>query len=83
MKGDPHMWRLAARYSALGIEMAIAICLGYFGGSYLDGKLGTTPYLTYILFGCGVASAFLAIYRIGKRAVADNKRDFRDDEPGR
>ena len=77
LKGDPHMWKLAFKYSAVGMEMAIAICLGYFGGAYLDGKLNTTPWLTNICFACGIAAAFLSIYRIAKR------HRFDDDQSGR
>lgn len=80
MRGDPHMWRLAAKYSALGMEMCIAMGIGYFGGSYLDGKFGLTPYLTNLGFGLGVCAAFLAIYRIGKRVRLNAPDD--NDESG-
>lgn len=71
MMGDPKMWRIAVKYSAVGIEMGLAIAMGWFGGSYLDGKLGTKPYFAYILLGCGIAAGFLGLYRVAR----DFKRD--------
>ena len=75
MMGDPKMWRLAAKYSAVGIEMGLAIAIGWFGGTFLDGKLGTTPYFAYILLGCGIVAGFLGLYRLA--------RDFRRESSGK
>ena len=72
MMGDPHMWRLAAKYSAVGIQMAVSIVIGWFGGAYLDGKLGTKPYFAYILLGCGIAAGFLGLYRIARSYKRDS-----------
>jgi len=74
MMGDPKMWRAAAKYSAVGIEMGLAVAIGGFGGAFLDGKLGTKPYLTDILLGCGIVAGFLGLYRVA--------RDFRRDSAG-
>ena len=41
------MWRIAGTTGAVGIEIAAAIAIGYFGGHYLDKKLGTEPWIMY------------------------------------
>jgi F0F1-type ATP synthase assembly protein I len=58
------MWRLAGRYSAVGIEMGAAIAIGTLGGRWLDGKLGTEPYLFWFGFVVGVGAAVRAILRV-------------------
>jgi ATP synthase protein I len=65
------MWKLAGRYSAVGLEMGLAVVFGYAIGSYLDKWLGTEPYLTAFWTLAGVGAAFKAIYD----AYRDAKRD--------
>jgi len=63
-RDSERMWQLAGRYSAVGIEMAIAVTLGSLGGHWLDTKLGTSPYL--LLFGIvvGIGAAALTVVRV-------------------
>ena len=61
-----HMWRLAARYSSLGIEMAAAVMIGSVGGWWLDGKLQTEPWLFWLGFVVGIGAAVRAVVRIVK-----------------
>ncbi len=56
------LWRLAGKYSAVGIELAVAIALGYFGGEWIDGKIGTAPYLKWIGLACGIVAGFKGLY---------------------
>jgi ATP synthase protein I len=65
------MWRLAGRYSAIGIEMAAAVAIGTLGGRWLDGKFDTEPYLFWFGFVVGVGAAVRAIVRV----IQDFKRD--------
>jgi len=58
------MWGTAASAGAVGIEIAVAIGIGYFGGRYLDQKLGTAPWLTWVGFGAGVGAAIKALVRV-------------------
>ncbi len=44
------MWRIAGTTGAVGIEVAVAIVIGYVGGHWLDGKLRTAPWLSLIGF---------------------------------
>ena len=33
--------KLVGRFSSIGIEMVVAICIGFFGGRWLDVQFGT------------------------------------------
>ncbi len=63
----------------MGLEMAIAIALGYFGGQWADGALDTRPVLQWVGLVCGLAAAALAIVRVSRRYLKDVDRD---DERG-
>ncbi len=64
-------------YSSLGIEMGLCVVIGFAMGYYLDKYLGTNPYLTLIFTIFGVAAAFRAVYRVYKKAEADERNDNR------
>jgi F0F1-type ATP synthase assembly protein I len=65
------MWRLAARYSAVGIEMAAAVAMGTGAGWWLDSKLGTDP--VFLIFGIivGIGAAAKTVIRIAKTTKLD------------
>jgi F0F1-type ATP synthase assembly protein I len=68
------MWRVAGTTGAVGIEIAVAIVIGYLGGRFLDRKLGTDPWISYagLLAGIGAAiKALLRVIRSYRRDVAD------------
>jgi ATP synthase protein I len=50
--------RELAYYSSLGFSVALSIFIGLFAGVYLDGKFDTTPWLTLIGLGLGIAAGF-------------------------
>lgn len=56
---------------AMATNMAAAIALGYFGGKYLDNKLGTQPWLTMVLFMLGVATGLKIVYN---QAFGNNQK---------
>ncbi|MBC8133397.1 MAG: AtpZ/AtpI family protein [Deltaproteobacteria bacterium] len=58
------MWRIAGFTGAVGIEIAVAITFGYFGGQWLDRKLGTAPFITIVGFAAGVGAAIKALVRV-------------------
>lgn len=58
------MWRIAGTTGAVGIEIAAAIGIGYLGGHYLDHKLGTEPWLSYLGFAAGIGAAIKALVRV-------------------
>lgn len=60
------MMRVALRFSAVGIEMGVAVLLGYGAGWWLDRKFDTKPYLMLVMLLLGIAAGFLAIYRVAR-----------------
>ena len=71
-----NMWRIAGTTGAVGIEVAVAIAIGYLGGHWLDGKLRTAPWLSLIGFAAGVGAAIKALARV----VRDYKRKNPDTD---
>jgi len=66
------MWKLAGRYSAIGIEMVISVSMGTLGGVWLDRKLGTGPYLLLFGFVVGIGAAVLPIVRVLRKTHLRN-----------
>ena len=69
------MWKVSLRYSAVGLEMGLAVCLGYLFGHWLDTKFGTDPYLTLTMLLLGIATAFRAIIRVALEVNRDDDED--------
>lgn len=49
--------------STVGVALVIATLLGTGGGYYLDGRLGTSPWLTVVGLLLGVAAGFVNLFR--------------------
>jgi ATP synthase protein I len=65
-------WKALGGPGTLGIEIALSVAVGLFGGSWLDEKFSTKPWLTLIGLGYGLAAAGRAIYR----ALQSSKREL-------
>jgi ATP synthase protein I len=74
------MWRTALRYSAVGLEMGIAVAIGYGAGWWLDQKLGTGPYLMLLMTVLGVAAGFKGVIQLARRAMREAEKQD-DDKP--
>lgn len=74
------LWRIAGSTGAVGIEVAVAIAIGYFGGHWLDGKLRTGPWLTIIGFVAGIGAAIKALVRV-TRAYQQKNPDPPEQAP--
>jgi F0F1-type ATP synthase assembly protein I len=59
-----NMWRIVGSTGAVGIEVAVAIAIGYFGGHTLDNKLGTQPWMMYLGILAGIGAAIKALVRV-------------------
>lgn len=64
----------AATHASLGLEMGIAVFVGWLVGSWLDGKLATAPWMTILFLLCGIAAAFRAVYRVAREALHDMRK---------
>ncbi|MGW8311726.1 MAG: AtpZ/AtpI family protein [Desulfuromonadales bacterium] len=61
--------------SSVGIAMVASSFIGLFIGYYLDKWLGTTPWMTLIWLGFGIASGFRNIFILTQRALREEGRD--------
>jgi F0F1-type ATP synthase assembly protein I len=78
------MIQTAGHTGAVGIEVALAIVVGYFGGQHLDARLDTTPWLTWFGFVAGVGAAIKALVRVTrqyKKTLASEDRPADSAEP--
>jgi ATP synthase protein I len=69
-----HHWKDIGSYGTVGLELALSVLFGLLGGQWLDGKLGTEPWLAGLGFGFGVAAGFRALWRALLRANRDADR---------
>jgi hypothetical protein len=63
----------------LGLEIVLSVLLGFFGGRWLDGRLGTEPYLAWLGFGLGVAAGARGLMRVMKVMRAEAAREEREE----
>jgi ATP synthase protein I len=78
------LFRELGRYSALGLELAIAVVIGLAIGYYLDKWLGTGPWMTVIWLAIGFAAGVRSLYRAALRSGEDlEKREKKDEEKKR
>jgi ATP synthase protein I len=62
-------WRDLAYYSSLGLQVALSIFIGLAVGIFLDRRVfNTTPWLTLIFLGLGIAAGFRNIGLAIKKA---------------
>jgi ATP synthase protein I len=62
--GFARTWRV----SSVGLEMGIAVAIGWGIGYWLDGRFGTGPYLMIFFLLCGVAAGFKGMIRAAREA---------------
>jgi len=75
------MWAVAGSTGAVGIEIAVAIGIGYLGGQYLDRKLGVAPWLTWVGFAAGVGAGIKALIRVVRSYKKDLEEEVKEDSP--
>lgn len=66
--------KIIGQLSTVGLSFVFALILGFGGGLWLDGKLGTTPWLTLSGFVVGLAAGVLNVVRIMK-GITKMERD--------
>lgn len=64
-------WKALGTYGTLGLEIILSVALGLFGGQWLDKKLDTGGWLTWIGFAYGLAAAGRAIYRAMRKSTRE------------
>lgn len=63
--------KLFARYGGIGIQLALGMALGWYGGHWLDGRLATAPWLQWVGFGLGLVAGAKALYDLVRNTDLD------------
>jgi ATP synthase protein I len=75
------MWAVAASTGAVGLEIAVAIGIGYLGGQYLDRKLGVAPWFMWVGFAAGVGAGIKALVRVVRSYNKTLEKDAEENRP--
>ena len=72
---DRKLLRVLGALSTVGITLVVATVIGYLIGHYLDGRYGTTPWLTLVFLLLGIAAGFKNLYDQTRRLMDVDKQD--------
>lgn len=75
---DPDAKRLlvtASKYSYIGIFFGVAICIGFFGGRWIDDRFHTQPWFSLVGLFIGIAAGFRELYRLAKQGMKDERNN--------
>jgi F0F1-type ATP synthase assembly protein I len=56
--------QLIGQLSTIGMSFVFALVIGFGAGFWLDGELGTKPWLSFVGFFLGLAAGVLNVYRV-------------------
>ena len=74
--------RRIADASSLGLAFPIAIVIGYFFGRWLDGVLGTAPWMMALFSVFGIVAGFLNAIRTAIRIGREEDQDSKLSDQG-
>lgn len=60
--------------SSVGLELAVSVIIGLFFGQWLDGRIGTGPWMMILFLCLGFAAGLRSIYRFVRQADRDAAR---------
>lgn len=66
--GPEPAWRSLGELASIGMAMVLATVIGLGAGYYADRWLDTSPWLTLIGLGLGIAASFVTLFRSVKAA---------------
>lgn len=76
-------WKGFGKYSTVGLDLALSILVGLFGGRWLDRKLGTGHWLTMVGFGFGLAAGARTVWRALQSANREAEEQERREQRAR
>ncbi|MDP2867084.1 MAG: AtpZ/AtpI family protein [Elusimicrobiota bacterium] len=59
MEDKDNYWK----YAQIGLELAVSVMVGFWGGYWLDKKLGSAPWLMLLGAAAGMAGGFYLVIR--------------------
>jgi len=73
--GPEPAWKSVGELASIGVALVLATVIGLGAGYYADRWLGTSPWLTLVGLGLGIAAGFVTLFRSVKSA----ERNLEDD----
>ncbi len=67
-------WKELGRYGSVGLDLLLSMAIGYYGGRWIDARLGTHGWITLVGFLGGTAVGFRTLFRAGKTMQRDIER---------
>jgi ATP synthase protein I len=61
---SPTTWQLIGQLSTIGLSFVFALVIGFGAGYWVDGLIGTRPWLSFVGFFLGLAAGVLNVYRV-------------------
>jgi F0F1-type ATP synthase assembly protein I len=71
-----------AKLTSVGIEFSLSVLIGLLGGRWVDGKLGTAPWLMIVGLLLGVSAALRSLIRTARLANRESQAGTRSARPG-
>jgi len=71
-------YKAVGSWGTLGLEIVLSVMIGFFGGRWLDAKLGTEPWISLVGFFFGCAAAGKAIHRTWQEMQVVTAREERE-----
>ena len=78
--GSGRDFRTVGRAGAVGTELVVATLIGFFGGRWLDGKLGTEPWLALVGLLLGVAAGSKTLFQMARKAQREQSDETDDSD---
>lgn len=70
---------LSSNVGTVGLEFALSLIVGFAGGYWIDGRLDTSPYITILGAGFGLAAGIRALVRAARTMRRDAEREEREE----
>ena len=67
-------WQLIGQLSTIGMSFVFALVIGFGVGFWLDGLIGTKPWLAFVGFFFGLAAGVLNVYRVMQLAGSNSSK---------
>lgn len=76
-------WKGIGSYSTVGLDFALSILVGLFGGRWLDKKLGAGGWLTVVGLCFGIAAGVRTLLRALRQANREAEEEERKEREAR
>jgi len=77
---DRKLFRMLGALSTVGITLVVSTVIGYYAGHYLDGRFGTTPWLTLVCLLFGIAAGFKNLYDQTRRLMDQDETGKKNEK---